>query len=482
MMRNNMVVKKTKIKKITSSEEKYRQIFELSPEAIVVLDKKGGILNVNNRLYDWLGYKPEEIIGVNIMKVPYFSKASKVKIAAKFAKRMMGADVQPYRLEFIAKDRQKKIGLISGVPIKNEKGKIVQDLVMITDVTNRSIAENKIKESEERFSNLFNNMSSGVAIYKPINNGESFIVKNINKAGDKLTNTKKKDTVNKKVREVFPGVKEMGLFSVFQEVSKTGKSQYFPTKLYEDGRLHKWYSNFVYRLPNGEIAAVFDDKTKEKQAELKLKDNESRLNRSLSGQELLADIAVKFNSEVSFDKIINETLEILGKHTQVNRVYIFKDSLNQEFTTNIYEWCNKDTDPQIDNLQRVPYKTMTSLKKVLDKGDVFKINDIKELPKSFYDELAPQRIKSLLAIAIFVRGKQFGFIGFDDTKSNREWETSDVQLLRTVAGVIGNSYERELAQSELEDKMEDLEKLNKAMIGREMKMMELKEENKNLKK
>ena len=55
----------TEIKKaeevLLENEKKYRTIFELSPEAVVLLDKKGTLLDANGRICDWLGYKSEEI-------------------------------------------------------------------------------------------------------------------------------------------------------------------------------------------------------------------------------------------------------------------------------------------------------------------------------------------------------------------------------------------------------------------------------------
>jgi len=52
--------------------------------------------------------------------------------------------------------------------------------------------ENEIalrKEAEFHFRNLFENMTTGVAVYNPINNGEDFIFVDINAAGQEYTST-----------------------------------------------------------------------------------------------------------------------------------------------------------------------------------------------------------------------------------------------------------------------------------------------------
>ena len=44
----------------------YKNIFDSSPEAIMIVDTKGKILDMNNRVKEWLGYNPKTLIGKNI--------------------------------------------------------------------------------------------------------------------------------------------------------------------------------------------------------------------------------------------------------------------------------------------------------------------------------------------------------------------------------------------------------------------------------
>lgn len=159
-------LKKTKEAPL-ENEKKYRTIFELSPEAIVLLDKKGTLLDANGRICDWLQYKPEEIIGQNLLKLPFLPKESKVKVKKKIIQRMLGEKIAPYELDFIAKNGKKRIGMIQATPIKDENGKIVADLVVISDVTERKKMENALKESEEKYRDLFENANDIIQAVKP---------------------------------------------------------------------------------------------------------------------------------------------------------------------------------------------------------------------------------------------------------------------------------------------------------------------------
>jgi len=72
-------------------------------------------------------------------------------------------------------------------------------------------------------------------------------------------------------------VKDLGLFKVFQEVYKTGKPQHYPISLYKDQRITGWRENYVYKIPLGEIVAVYDDIIERIQAEKELINSEEYL-------------------------------------------------------------------------------------------------------------------------------------------------------------------------------------------------------------
>jgi len=135
-----------------------------------------------------------------------------------------------------------------------------------------------LKESENKYRKLFNNLKSGVAIYEAIDNGNDFIFKDINRTVEKVEKVKKKEIIGRSIKKVFPGVVEFGLFDIFKRVYNTGKSQKHPVTLYKDDRLIGWRENYVYKLPTGEVVAVYDDVSEYKQQEEKLKHLNSVLN------------------------------------------------------------------------------------------------------------------------------------------------------------------------------------------------------------
>lgn len=157
----------------------------------------------------------------------------------------------------------------------NDSGKPVRSLGTIQDITNLVKVREELKGSEENFRELFDNMSNGVCIYEVVESGKNFIFKDINKAGEEITNVTKSGILGKSIYEVRPNIEEFGLVDVFNRVWKTGKSEIHDEKFYQDKELTGYFKNFVYKLKSGEIVAIFEDITKQKKAEeeiLRLKD------------------------------------------------------------------------------------------------------------------------------------------------------------------------------------------------------------------
>ena len=144
-------------------------------------------------------------------------------------------------------------------------------IVTFNDITDRKHAEISLLEREMQFRQVFENVGVGIALYQPSDDGSDFIFKDINPAGSKIGQKTRAEHIGKSVLDVYPGVKDLGLFSVFQEVWKTGVLKHHHTAQYKDCKVAFWVDNYVSKLPLGDIMAVYEDVTRQKQAEETLK-------------------------------------------------------------------------------------------------------------------------------------------------------------------------------------------------------------------
>jgi len=147
-------------------------------------------------------------------------------------------------------------------------------------------ARRSAAESERRYRHLFDRIGSGVAVYEAVDEGEDFIIRDFNLAAERITRTSRADVIGRSARRVFPAVEKLGLLDVFRRVWRTGESAHHPVSWYHDGRLSLWLENYVYRLPSGEIVAIFNDVTERKESERAITELSARLQLALSSSKI----------------------------------------------------------------------------------------------------------------------------------------------------------------------------------------------------
>jgi PAS domain S-box-containing protein len=157
------------------------------------------------------------------------------------------------------------------------ENKLISLWITQIDITEQKEAERLIRENEERYRNLQENMQSGVAVYKPINNGKDFEIIDFNKAGEQISNIKREVVVGKKLSQIMPNLKESQVFKNIQQVYKTGKPMNMNANRAYDPNTPKYTDNQFYKLPNGEVVAIFEDVTQKVLDERLIKENEQQL-------------------------------------------------------------------------------------------------------------------------------------------------------------------------------------------------------------
>ncbi len=146
-------------KALRQSEEKYRMFMETATDLITIVDSEGKFSFVNDAAIKILGYTKKELIGMPVIKILKDTKKSKTAL-----KELIEHGRVSFEEVWVAKDGTEIYGDQKLVAFYNNKGEYEGARGIFRDITERTIAEKKLKESEKRYHELFNSLIEGVGV------------------------------------------------------------------------------------------------------------------------------------------------------------------------------------------------------------------------------------------------------------------------------------------------------------------------------
>jgi len=147
---------------IAKSEQKYRSLIEKTGAGVAITDLKGKFTYVNDSLCKMIGYSTDEMIGKAF--AGFLHPGDKKKIMQIFlnAVKNPGKKVE---LDFRVIHKKGHEVYMNSIPtVFIYKGKVLGFTAIITDTTVRRKAEEKLRESEERYRHLFERAPFGIGI------------------------------------------------------------------------------------------------------------------------------------------------------------------------------------------------------------------------------------------------------------------------------------------------------------------------------
>lgn len=464
------------VKQLQENEANYKLLFDLSPLAIAVFNTQARLVMVNKKITDWLGYQPSEVIGKNLLQLPYISSSSKVGIMQKFAQRILGKEIAPYDVPFIHKNGQKVIGRIIASPLHDHRGKIIGDLVMISDVTQRHHDEEIIKKTVTQYQSLYESINDGIVRVdlqgRILDCNQAYLTMLGYQSKEELNNVTYQQITPKKWHAFEASIIKNRVFTTgysgeYEKEYIKKNQEVFPVSL----------RTWSIKDETGKLIALWAivrDITNQKKIQQHLQRREKILEAVSYAAELLI-------GTVQWRDSLELILKQLGEAAEVSRAYILENQINEYgrvITNQQWKWGMKKIVPQVPkDWQAVDY-VQSGLKQwavLLSQGNLVKgdVETVSLAEKKFFKKRA---INSLLLFPIFVNKQWWGCIGFDTCCWKREWSDVEQNALRTVATIIGSSIEQAMTLTTLQQKIHDIERLNQLMVGRELKMVQLKKQ------
>ncbi|MGH7498998.1 MAG: PAS domain S-box protein [Gemmatimonadales bacterium] len=155
---------------LQDSEQRFKQLVDVAQEGIWVADDRGMITYVNQRMVELLGYQNGAMLGRPVFE--FLDAGSR-----EGAQRALNGDADSKGgsrdLRFRRRDGEEVWGLVSGSPILGRDGIMVGTVGMVTDITERKRAEDRLRRSAERLTVLHDLDQSILAARSPADIGRA---------------------------------------------------------------------------------------------------------------------------------------------------------------------------------------------------------------------------------------------------------------------------------------------------------------------
>jgi two-component system NtrC family sensor kinase len=336
---------------LDKSEERYRMFTENAREAIFVV--QGSMIKFMNPKGEELsGYSLKELASRPFVEFIYPDDANMV--VERYSRRLKGEPVpQTYDFRIIRKEGTVRWGEINAVPMTWEGQPAI--LCFMNDITERKQAEDALRESEERYRTILDEMGDGYF--------ETDLAGNITFANDALANLlgySRDEIVGMNSDALRPEEQRQAVFEAYNRMYKTGQPLHsFPTEVIrKDGKhLFAETSAFPSRGDKGEIIGfrgVRHDITERKQADEALRQSEERYRTILEEME---DACFEVDLGGHFTFVNGATCRSLGYSQEELMGMSYKSYTAEEDIKSVFRVFNDVYQTGIPN-KGFPWKTV----------------------------------------------------------------------------------------------------------------------------
>lgn len=332
-------------------ERVYKEIFHVTHEIVIFLDKTGGVLEVNKSFNNLLGYSMESLKGANIADAGFIDNVSRAEVVEKFAKQMQGNHITPFEITLRTKDGKIRTGLVTSSLVNPDNGSPEIALFIVHDVTDLRQKKSKLESQK---------------------------------------------------------------------------------------------------------------------AEMEMK-------------EMVIQTAMVLLGGETYDDALKQSLSSLGQYYGFERTTIFEDSKDGKVVQNTYEWVDEGVKPFMKDMGEISYEKIPSFIKMILQAGLIAEKQITSLPEDLKHLFEQRGAKAILMIPLYIGSERIGFVGFEDTNEERERTNEEIETLRVIASMIAETYRKKKDYDQFKEKLQELDSINKLMLGREVKIVKLKEEIERLK-
>ncbi|MBI1938316.1 MAG: PAS domain S-box protein [Ignavibacteriales bacterium] len=330
---------------LRESEAKFFTVFRLSPIALAIIRLKDeNFLDVNESFLQQTGLQRTDVVGGGVEKNPFWIDNKWKYECFRIIQERGG--VQDCEFEFRNVNGSVGAGLLSAklISIKNEPCILLQ----MVGITERKLAENALRESENRYHEIFNNASDSLYLLEVTEDGH-YVNIDVNPAFEKSTGISRKVLIGKTIEETFPEETAKKIIAKCNACVAAGVKSDYEVELELPAGKRIFHSTLMpVQNDKGRIdriVGISRDITESKRVE----ENVRVLKRSIEQSPVVVVITNKFGIveyvNPKFTEVTGYTLaEVIGKNPTILKADNHQKEIHTEFWDTISggrEWSGK---------------------------------------------------------------------------------------------------------------------------------------------
>jgi PAS domain S-box-containing protein len=326
---------------LETQKEEYKLIFEAMPVMVLVKDRTGNIIRVNNLAAKFIGHKAEEMEGKPLAS--FFPDEAEKYLEEDNIVLKTGKPFTGIFEEYINKKNIKKIIRYDKYPYMDSIGNINGIIVMAQDITRQKEMEEKIAEIEQKNSVLINTIPD--LLFEYDKNGKHLDFR-ANHPEDLFVQPDK--FLGKTVMEVLPEEIKRPYLEYIKKAYSSGEMHIMEYSLNIKGENKDFEARFI-KSGNNRVLSIIRDITDKKIIENALRESEDRY-RSFIEHSSEGIYRVEFKKPIPVNLPVDKQMEIYGSSSYIaecNDEFARMYGLNNAeevtgFVNNVYRDLNRN--------------------------------------------------------------------------------------------------------------------------------------------
>ncbi len=424
---------------LRKAEKRLRTVVGSAPLILFATDKNGIFTLCEGEGLKSLSLEPGELVGKSVFDV----YADTPKVGENIRRALSGESFTS------SVDISGLVYDVRYSPLTDDRDNVLGVIGVATDITEQRRAEASIRESEERYRELFENANDIIYTHDLQGNFTS-----LNRSGERITGYSREEAALMNVADVIaPEYLNLAREMIAHKASEKVSTVYEIDIISKHGRRVRLEVSTRLIFSDGKpigVQGIGRDLTERKHSEEALRESQAYLAQQAQREAMTHRISQAIRCSLDSREIYQTAVKELGSYLRVDRCSLFMRDDRAKCATNVAEYHATGVEPAASDFA---LSHLQSLIAALDTTGVLPFPDAakdERITDLYQNILSKANVQSIMYVAIRVGDDVPAAFALSTTKHVRQWSEADIALAKAVADQTGIA----IRQAELYQKAE----------------------------